>query len=313
MRLLALAATIVLFAASAEARNLKGYGPTTVAAGYGAAWVGYGDGRLIRVDADTLRSRRQPLKTGYISSVATGFGSIWFASGGSAVHRIDPRTGRIRYLPGPWTPTLVAAGAGAVWVMDFKRRKLFRVDPHRNRITGATQVPGNVWGHLVAGDRGVWLATSPPGWITGPPGPRVVWRLDAETLELRRAFRLDCDATLVPSGRFLWVLDNCDGTLRQFDSRTRSWSERVRTTRRAYGMTKGFGAIWVSNGSTVYRIDPRRKSVAAGVHAPGQYLAAGGKVVWVLDVGNGRAGSLRRIDPETNRLVVPRLRLSVGE
>jgi streptogramin lyase len=122
---------------------------------------------------------------------------------------------------------------------------------------------------------------------------------------------------LLPSGRRVWVLDTCDGTLRQFDPETDSWTDPIRTGPWATSITSGFGSIWVSDGAivggkTVYRVDPRRRVVTARIRAKAVHLASDETMLWILG-GDGTTSWLRRIDPATNRIVGRPIRLSARQ
>jgi DNA-binding beta-propeller fold protein YncE len=317
VRLLVLAAAFALFVVSAEARTFKGTGPRTLAVGYGAAWVGFGDGTITRIDAKSFQRRSRRLGSGMggfsITSLATGFGSVWAAPNGPPLHRLHPRTvrvtGRIWRDGGGWTPTHVAIGAGAVWVADHRRNTVFRFDRRTRRITGRNFAPHTLRS-VVASPAGVWVQTMPgPAPITGPRGARIVSRLDPTTLRLRRAFRVSCDGSLQPVGTSLWVLDHCDGTLRRFDAKTGVLTRPYATLTGAWGLTSGFGSVWVADGSSVLRIDPLRRSVVARIHVETNSVAAGAGFVWVLDSWDVAGSWLRRIDPGTNRVVGDPIRL----
>jgi streptogramin lyase len=311
-------ALLVLLAGSAEARPLKGSGPQSLAAGYGAAWIGFGDGTVTRIDARTLQRRSRRLGSGtggyFITSLATGLGSVWAAPNGPPLHRLDPRTmrvtGRLWRDRGGWAPTHVAIGAGAVWVTDYRRNVLFRFDPRTKRIAGREFAPHTLR-DVVASRGAVWVQTIPGRKPTeGPKGERVVSRLDATTLRLHRAFRAMCDVSLEPVAASLWVLDNCDGTLRRFDARRGVLSPPLANSGGAWGLTSGFGSVWVAAGSSVLRIDPRRRAVVARIRVEANDIAAGANAVWVLDRWDPMGAWLRRIDPATNRLIGRPIRLS---
>ena len=317
MRVLAFAAALVLVTASAEARSFKGTGPRTLAVGYGAVWVGFGDGTITRIDARTLQRRSRRLGSGMggysITSLATGFGSVWVAPNGSPLHRLHPGTarvtGRIWRDRGGWTPTHVTIAAGVAWVTDHRRNTIFRFDPRRREITGRSLAPHTLRS-VVASRVGVWVQTIPGrGPFTGPRGARIVSRLEPRTLRLRRAFRLTCDASLQPVGPSLWVLDHCDGTLRRFDPRAGALSRPLATLTGAWGLTRGFRSVWVADGSSVLRIDPLSQAVVARVRVEVTSVVAGEGFVWVLDSWDVTGGGLRRIDPAANRLVGDPIRL----
>ncbi|MBA2361824.1 MAG: hypothetical protein H0V79_13000 [Actinobacteria bacterium] len=61
---------------------------------------------------------------------------------------------------------------------------------------------------------------------------------------------------------------------------------------------------------TVHRVDPRHRRVVARIAANGGSLAATGDAVWLLGMGNGVAGWLRRLDPAKSRLAGRPIRLA---
>jgi streptogramin lyase len=315
VRRVALAVLLVALVpgAAADARTTKSLGPVSLAAGYGAAWVGCGDGRVVRIDVRTRERRTTRLGLASVTSLVAAFGSVWASPSSGPLHRLDPATGRlvaiVRDQPGRWSggSAIAAATPYALWVGDYQRDAVFRVDPRTNRVTRRRALPHRLRS-ISAGPAGVWLQTIPGrGPVTGPDGPRIVSRIGPRTLRMRRAFRLGCDASLQPHGRALWVLDQCHGHLRRFDPRTREFGPLIETSLNAATVGSGFGSIWVADGTTVHRI--RGNRVVARIPAAGQALAAGERLLWVLDHGDGVTGFLRRIDPRTNRVVGRPIRL----
>ncbi|MFN2471774.1 MAG: hypothetical protein ABR583_12470 [Gaiellaceae bacterium] len=128
-------ASSMLAAILASSAGAKGDGPTTIAVGAGAVWVGLGNGTLRRIDPATRRVG-PPIRVGgwSVHDLAAGFGWVWAAAGeGGGLVRINPRTGRVRQIfpsRGTW-PTSVEVGAGAVWVSGGDRDSILRYDPNR--------------------------------------------------------------------------------------------------------------------------------------------------------------------------------------
>lgn len=162
---------------------------------------------------------------------------------------------------------------------------------------------------VAVGAGAVWISAA-PGQITGLRGRRVVWKVRPATLTRHRLLRTECNASLHAAGVRLWVLDNCDGSLRSINTRTGRWHQPRTTLPDAWWLTTAFDSVWVSNGTNVARIGSR--GVTARVDVQGHALAASRRWLWVLDLGNGITGWLRRIDPTTNQLAGHAIRLSSG-
>jgi DNA-binding beta-propeller fold protein YncE len=300
---------------------MKGDGPTTIAVGYGSVWVGMGgDGSVVRVNARSraitsrLRHRSAPPYggLGFVHSLAVGFGSVWVAPGRyHTLWRIDPRTNRavdVRTSQ-PWTPTLVAAGGGAVWVGDFERNAVFRVEPATGRVSTRIPTPGRLWG-LAAGRAGVWIVALAGQRVT-PSTPREVRRLDMRTKTVGPPLVTSmCDFSLAVGLRRLWVSDLCAKTVTPIGRRV---GRPVPVGEASVGLAVGKGAVWVLSQSeqSVRRLDARTGRVLARIRVRGTWLATGGADrVWVLDMGDGRAGFVRTIDARTNRVVGQPIRVA---
>jgi streptogramin lyase len=299
---------VVLAALQLSSASASGpMGPVSLAVGYGSVWVGYGDGRIVRVDPESRRLSTvvRPLITGFVASMATGFGSVWAVRHDGTLVRLDGRTGRVRAsILGRWGD--IAVGAGYVWVTSGER-VLVRIDPRTNTVTGRRRVPGRLWGDLAAGRRRVWFQTIPSlGPATGPAGPRMVWRLHPRTLALSRVMRMSCDARFAVAG-VLWALDTCAGTVQ------RPGRPPVEVARGGNDLTIGAGALWIAEGLTVHRVDTGRRVVAARIPADGESIRTSRDAIWLLDMGDGVVGWLRRIDPRTNRIAGRPIRLSARQ
>ena len=280
-------------------------GPASFTVAYGSVWVGYGDGRIVRVDPRTRRVQTvvRPLITGFVASMASGFGSVWAARHDGTVVRIDGHSGRVeKTFFERWYPGEVAVGRGFIWVGDGDRH-VYRLDPRTNRITGRVRVPGRLWG-LAAGPAGVWFVTAPArGPLTGPAGPRTLWRLELRTLRASRVMRLTCDTRLSVT-REVWALDTCTGSV------FRPRGSPIKTGKPGDAIARGSGAVWVVADPGVHRLDPDKRKVVARIRVDGTFLATSAGAVWVLDMGDGVVGWLRRVDPGTNQVVGRAIRLS---
>ena len=110
---------------------------SSVAFGYGAAWIALGApaDALLRVDARSGRARRIPVGR-FPAAVAVGYGSVWVVqSDDDTVRRIDPVTGRTRrVIAVGHLPFEVAVGQGSIWVTSQCAGTVSRIDPATNRV-----------------------------------------------------------------------------------------------------------------------------------------------------------------------------------
>ena len=318
MKSLAVALLLVLACAGGVARGApaKGDGPTTIAAGYGAVWVGTGTGTVIRIDARTRRITHRLLggdtrAPSFVHDLAVGFGSVWIARGRyDTLTRLDPRTNRtVDIRPRGsccWTATLVEVGAGAVWVGDYDRNTVFRVDPRTNRVVAAARVPGRLV-NVVAGPAGVWVATA-RGMRLTPAMPQEIRRLDPATNRIGAVvFRSECHLTLAVGSQRLWVSDLCGKTVTAIGDRVGPSAE---VDDASVGLAVGEGAVWAqSQLGYLTRLDARSGRRAVLVRVRGSWLAVGAGGVWVLDQGDGTVGFVRKVDSRTNRVVGEPIRI----
>jgi streptogramin lyase len=303
---------------SAGAVELKGNGPSELAVGFGTAWVGMGDGRLRPVDTKSRRVGRslwlgggRPGEGLSVKDIAIGFGSVWVTTGQAVLRAVDPRTHKVReiYRLGGegWTPTLVDVGAGAVWVGDYERNQVFRVDPRSGRVTRSYRVKGRLL-RIAAGPLGVWAVTAPgSGPITGPEGERRLVRIDRGSRG--PVLKLSCDGTLTVGGRWIWLSDVCERTVSRLDPRTGAITS-IDVGGEPWSIALGAGAAWVSTGVGLQRIAVD-SAEAALVSPQNNSLAtySDGRV-WFLDCWGCQRASLRTIDTSDGTEIEPKVRIS---
>jgi class 3 adenylate cyclase len=127
-----------------------------VAVGGGAVWLGVSDGRLIRVDASSGRSRTS---TGLdpIDAIAFGHGSVWTVDTfGASVTRYDAETLEpLATVPIANGVDTLVSGEDAVWALSTTLGVLTEIDVEHNepdhiipvgeRPSGLTAGRGTVW------------------------------------------------------------------------------------------------------------------------------------------------------------------------
>jgi streptogramin lyase len=114
-----------------------GGSPYALAVGYGEVWVANSHfDAITRIDASTGTVIGAPIDVGSgQEAVAVGLGSAWVASDSGQVIRIDAATGNVIGTPisisdyrTPYTDA-IAVGDGDVWVADFFRSTVTRIQP----------------------------------------------------------------------------------------------------------------------------------------------------------------------------------------
>jgi YVTN family beta-propeller protein len=230
-------------------------------------------------------------------------------------------------LAGP--PGPVAAGAGAVWVLNVKNATLSRIDPRARELTGTDGVNGSP-GTMTTAATEVWIsegcsdgtdpglthiATTRDGDLVDLTFDKVP--LDASVLAdepeaLQPLATLQCG--LAAAGDSAWVSVNDPAGVARVDydhARAASHLARVvRLPRAPAALAIGAGALWAadSDRGVVRRLDPDSGRVVGAVRVGREPVAltVGAGAVWVV---NRQDESLSRIDPRTGSVTKT---LSVG-
>jgi DNA-binding SARP family transcriptional activator/DNA-binding beta-propeller fold protein YncE len=139
-----------------------------LAAGAGAAWIGYGDDVVARVDAKTGAVGQ--IAAGSSFGIAFGGGAAWSVSGpfvGPAfgtISRIDARTRTVTEIPpanvGADSQIYgIAAGPHGVWAISQNNKRALKIDPDIGRVTAVIPLdhpPADV----AVGAGAVWFANT---------------------------------------------------------------------------------------------------------------------------------------------------------
>jgi hypothetical protein len=305
MRICALVLALALVLGTAPetgARPAKGEGPTALAAGFGALWIGTARGELLRLDSRTGRIQKrvgkEPGQIGHVASVVAAFGSVWVSDSGLGVARVDPRRARPPRVVFPSHGQL-AAGAGWLWAADPWKDRILKVDPARARVVASLRVPGRLVG-LYGGPTTIYVVYTPkPGRLTGPEGPRLLQRLDPSSAQLvGRPVSFNCDIMLAAARNAIWTVDFCRWRVARREPLTLAVQLERPSPRAATFLTLAFGSVWVSGVSRVVRFDAATLRVEARLWVHGAIGAAGERGIWILD-----GSSVRFLDPRTNRIV----------
>jgi class 3 adenylate cyclase/DNA-binding beta-propeller fold protein YncE len=229
---------------------------------------------------------------------------------GNAIAAIDGDA--VEYTPIGRTPSTIAVGEGAVWVLNADDRTISKIDPETKQVV-TTFGTGGITTDLAVGEGAVWVGN---GARTAGPLPVVhtvsISRIDPETARVSATARLPSFAETpasVSSGEdrvlgvsqlavgagAVWAI-NPDRTVSRLDPDTGRRLATVRVT--ASAIAAGREGVWaVAGGPAIVRIDPRTNEAGRLIELGTDDLtglAVGDGSVWATDLGQG---VLWRIDP----------------
>jgi ABC-type branched-subunit amino acid transport system substrate-binding protein len=191
------------------------------------------------------------------------------APAGNGVAVIEPGSERIAaFVETAGAPSNVAVGDGAVWLLSGNDRTISRIDPKTKAITGRIESP-TVATDLAAGAGAVWVGS---GVGLGGNWTDTVYRIDRETSAITHTVRLPAGTT---------------------------GGDRITINSGYPQMAVGAGAVWVTGGGGVARLNARSGELVAIVDADASRLAAGREGIWYISAYN--TGAVTSIDPRTNR------------
>jgi streptogramin lyase len=262
-------------------------------------------------DARPARVMAEVPVRGEPTGLAVEAGSVWVAALFSPeVIGIDPATnavttriaaGYAAEVPG------VGAGEGALWVSNWRRDTVVRLDTATARLTGSVDVGLDPPGDVLAVDGEAWVTSAYDGTVIridaatasvtdtievtdgGAGGPQEVVAHDGQVL------------VTVPGANQVARIDPATGAVSVFFSgRVQS---RIAVTRDAVWAVEGLGATWVTRIRADGVADLR---VGVGEGRRPRALAATDDTVWVLTerrVPPTAESQLVRIDAPTGKVV----------
>jgi streptogramin lyase len=233
--------------------RLVGDEPLGVAVGDGSVWVTTVDRRLMRIDPASNRLARKAIRLPGAVAIAVGAGAVWVADGVRSLLRVelDPDGARTTAIPVGRSPSRVAVGEGAVWVIHSGGGSVSRIDPGSNRVTGAPieLAPGS--SELAVGEGGVWVAN---------PERRTLVRIDPGSSRVSAPLGLPTAPTDLAVGEGAVWLTSSDGrAMTRVDPRAPGGNtSTVRLAGAPDRVAVGEGAVWVTvpGADSITRLEP---------------------------------------------------------
>jgi YVTN family beta-propeller protein len=192
-------------------------------------------------------------------------------------------------------PGQIAAGEGALWVVDAEQGTVARVDPAARRVVQRIPVGRDPAG-VAVGDGAVWVTVS---------GDRSVsWINPATNTVVKRVLVGNGPTGIALGDGAVWVANSLDNSVSRIDADTGTVVARIGVSGTPSGVAVGLGAVWVSNATdgTVSRISPSSNTVVDSIpvgNGP-RAIAVGAGAVWVA---NSLDGTVSRIDPASDTVV----------
>jgi branched-chain amino acid transport system substrate-binding protein len=196
---------------------------------------------------------------------------------GNAVAEVDGKTAS--YSPVGNTPSTIAVGEGAVWVLNADDRTISKIDPDTNEVVKTFGTGGETT-DLAVGEGAVWVGNG-----ARTPGPLAL-------VHTASISRLDPETTLATApAAALPELPENPAAVSAAESKTLGVSQ----------LAVGAGAVWAINPDrTVSRIDAETGARVKTIQIKaGGAIAAGAEGVWAF---SDEAPHVLRIDPRTNRV-----------
>ena len=172
------------------------------------------------------------------SSLALGGGALWGLSV-SGLDRINHGGQVVKTLTDlvPLDPFALAAGEGAVWVLDGALRSVFRVDPATNSVVRQLGLHFDPGGIAVGGGS---------VWVTDARGGAVA-RIDPRSSRLVARIPVGRDPVGVVVGEgSVWVANYESGTVSRIDPRSGTVVKTIPVGRYPATLATGEGGVWVA-------------------------------------------------------------------
>jgi serine/threonine-protein kinase len=279
--------------------------------------LGVSSGEISQPPVTTGRRRldRRLLAAASVLVIAAAIIAVLLTRGGggisslppNSVGAIDPRTNRlVASIPVGKTPAAMTSGFGSIWVADEGDSTVTRIDAKTRK---ATDVIGGITGtpvDIAAGSGSVWVTTLEGQLFRiNPPlnsSSLVPLRFHSHLrLGSQSAFFLNVEAGYGS----VWLLWVGGSEILRFDPNTQKLVT-IEDDHGPYDIALGPGALWISELTTVSRLDTTTNVITGSadvgvlIQDDGTSVAVGEGSVWLA---KGGTGNVWRVDPATTTAV----------
>jgi YVTN family beta-propeller protein len=211
-------------------------GPDAIAVSPDEVYVANTDGTLIVIDPSTLEISKNLLDSGY-RGVAADERATWTVGFRGLLHLDHEGTvvSRIRQIGS--TASAVATGGGAVWALDDRLRRLWRVDPRTDRVAKKIRLGFDPGGLAVGLGR---------VWVTNNSGAEVV-EIDPATNRIVHSIPVGDGPIGVAVGEgSVWTANYLAGTVSRIDPQSGRVVKTVKVGPHPSAVAVGEGGVWVA-------------------------------------------------------------------
>jgi len=224
--------------------SLSVINPNDVAVGSGAVWVAVGASVYRVGPGTTLAGNRvtrafAALPRGrLIGDIAVDAGAVWVTDiTRGRVYRFAATTGRLEAVVAIGaTAGALAVGDGGVWVANGDAHTVSRISVTGNRVNLVVTVPG-VPSHLAASESGLWVTDGTNSVVNLPEA------------DFGRVLTVPVGrgpTGVAAIGDTVWVANTGDGTLSRIDARRHVVVATVRVGVRPYAVAADWQSVWVA-------------------------------------------------------------------
>ncbi len=263
---------------------------------------------LVKIDPRTNRVTDVIRVGRYPEKVVAGYGYVWVVDGkDETLTRVSVRSDRAELVGGlrlAKPAGIVAAGGRGLFVGSFAESEVVHVDPATLAVNDRIRLPGRTALFVAAGAGSLWITQPPADFHESLPS--AITRVSI--LDGVVQHRFSAPSGVLPGqvafgAGAAWVANVGNGSIWRIDAATNR-IKRIVVGSQPTDVEFAFGSAWVPclGRNAIWRIDAATGKIEAVIPTGEEPLAfaAGAGPIWVT---NQAAGTISRIDPDTNTVV----------